>query len=89
MQQLEVTKLSSKGQVVIPQKIREQMQLQEGENFIVFHEGDTIVLKTLEPPSFNNFDRLIAKARKFAKENKLKKSTIEDAIKSVRRKNKQ
>lgn len=87
MQTLEVTKLSSKGQVVIPQKIRDKMQLYEGENFIVFHEGDTIILKTLEPPSFNNFDRLIAKANKFAKENKLKKRNIKNIIKDVRRRN--
>lgn len=88
METLEVTKLSSKGQVVIPQKIRDEMRLHPGEKFIVFHGGDTIILKTLEMPSFENFDRLIAKARKFAKDKKLKMKNVDEAIKAVRKRNK-
>ena len=86
MDTIELTSLSSKGQIVIPQKIRESMKLKTGKKFIVLHEGDTIVLKSLEVPSFKNFDKLITKARKFAKEKGFTKKDINDAIKSVRKK---
>jgi antitoxin PrlF len=88
METFEVTKLSSKGQVVIPQQIRDNMSLEPGSKFIVIGEGDTIVLKSVEPPSFKDFDHLISKTRKFARKKKLKKSDVNDAIKAVRRKRK-
>lgn len=84
MEMLEITRLSSRGQVVIPQKIREDMKLSTGEKFIVFHEGDTIIFKMLEMPSFDNFDKLIAKSRHFAKRKNLKKADVSDTIKRVR-----
>ncbi len=86
MDTIELTSLSSKGQIVIPQKIRDAMKLKTGKKFIVLHEKDTIVLKSIEVPSFKNFDKLIAKAGKFAKEKGLTKKDINDAIKSVRKK---
>ncbi len=86
METFEVTKLSSKGQVVIPQNIRNEMSLKPGSQFIVIGEGDTIVLKSLTMPSFKDFDRLVTKARKFAKSKNLKKRDLEEAIQSVRSK---
>ena len=68
MEKLEVTSLSSRGQVVIPQGIREQLHLHEGEKFIVIGEDDTIVLKKLEVQQFKGFEKLLKKTRKFAKE---------------------
>lgn len=88
MDTIELTSLSSKGQIVIPQKIRKSMKLRTGKKFIVLHEGDMIILKSLEVPSFKNFNKLIAKTRKFAKEKGLTKKDINDAIKSVRKKQK-
>lgn len=86
MSSLSTTKLSSKGQVVIPEEIRKQLQLQTGDQFIVIAEGDVVILKTLNPPSIRDFDSMIAKARKQAKGTKLSKNAIEKAIKDVRQK---
>ncbi len=86
METIEVTSLSSKGQIVIPQKIRQSMKLKTGKKFIILHKGDTIVLKSLEVPSFKNFDKLRTRARKFAKEKALTKKDVSHAIKSVRKK---
>jgi hypothetical protein len=44
----------------------------------------TITLKTLSAPSMNEFDELISRARKQAKEAGLKKSDIKKALKEVR-----
>mgnify|MGYP001611094412 CR=1 FL=1 len=86
MDNLEVTSLSSRGQVVIPQGIRDKLHLQEGEKFIVIGEDDTIVLKKLEIPSFEGFDKLLEKTREFAKHKKLKSEDVEEAIKIARKK---
>jgi len=42
---LEMTRVSSKGQVVIPRLIREKLGLKSGSRLLVFGEGDTIILK--------------------------------------------
>ena len=47
---IELTKLSSKGQVVIPQDIREKMSLEEGETLAVSMQDNLIVLKKMENP---------------------------------------
>ncbi|MBI5065803.1 AbrB/MazE/SpoVT family DNA-binding domain-containing protein [Candidatus Woesearchaeota archaeon] len=83
---MEITSLSSRGQVVIPQDIRERMHLQEGEKFVVIGEEDTILLKKLEQPSFKSFDKLLKKTREFAKKKEITQKDVEEAIHRVRNK---
>ena len=80
------TKLSSKGQVVIPESIRKKLHLKTGAQFVVVADKDVVILKNISAPSLDEFDGLIAKARKSAKEAGLKKADIKDAIAKVRRK---
>ena len=40
-----LTKMSSKGQIVIPKAMREMLGIREGEVFALFGEDDTIILK--------------------------------------------
>lgn len=86
MESIEVTSISSRGQVVIPRRIRERLHLQEGEKFVVVGEEDTIVFKKLGVPSFKGFDKLLKKTREFAKRKGLKEKDIEDSIKESRKK---
>lgn len=51
MSEVEITKMSSKGQVVVPQDIREELGAKEGTVFAVFASADTIILKKVETPS--------------------------------------
>ena len=44
--EVNVTKMSSRGQVVIPRAIRRSLGLQEGAGLLVFKVGDSIVLKS-------------------------------------------
>jgi AbrB family looped-hinge helix DNA binding protein len=44
----EITRMSSKGQVVIPLIIREKMRIKEGEAFAVSEKGNLIVLKKID-----------------------------------------
>jgi AbrB family looped-hinge helix DNA binding protein len=45
---LDLTKLSQKGQLVIPSAVRRQLRLKQGMKFLVVGMGDTIVLRRLE-----------------------------------------
>jgi AbrB family looped-hinge helix DNA binding protein len=86
MENIEVTSVSSRGQVVIPQNLRDKLKIQEGEKFIVIGENNTIILRKLEMPSFKGFDKLLAKTREFAKKNELKETDVEQAVKKAREK---
>lgn len=88
MANISTTKMSSKGQVVIPENIRRQLNLKAGTQFIVVGDKDVVILKNISPPSLDEFDDLIAKARKKAKEAGIKKSDIKDAILKARGKKK-
>jgi len=79
------TKMSSKGQVVIPEDIRDSLHLKEGAQFVVIGKGDSVILKSITPPSMDEFADLLAEARRYAKKAKLKKSDVKAAIAKVRK----
>ncbi len=84
MENFEVTSMSSRGQVVIPQAIRQELGLTEGAKFIVIGEEDTLLLKRIGVPSFANFDKLIEKTRAFAQKKGIKPEDVSAAIKRAR-----
>lgn len=79
------TRMSAKGQVVIPENIRNRLGLQKGDEFVVVGEQDVILLKTITAPSMRDFDNLIEEARKQARQVGLKKSDVKSAIAMARR----
>lgn len=46
---IEMTRLSEKGQIVIPSELRKNLGLKEGARFIVTGIDDTIILRRIEP----------------------------------------
>ena len=82
MEEIEVTKLSSKGQVVLPLAIRKKLRLMEGAKFVVLGTQDTIILKKLEAPPLERAKKLLKASRAYAKRMGL---TSEDVKKAVRR----
>jgi AbrB family looped-hinge helix DNA binding protein len=50
VEEVEVTTMSEKGQVVIPQSIRVELGLKPKTKFLVYGRGDTIIMKKLELP---------------------------------------
>lgn len=85
MKLLATTRMSSKGQVVIPEEIRERLHLAAGSQFVVIGEGDAIIFKTLTAPLMKDFDELIQRARTQAKLAGIKSSDIAKAVATVRR----
>ena len=84
MEKIEVTRLSSKGQVVLPQAVRRKLHLIKGERFVVVANGDTIVLKKLEIPSLASAQALVYKSRAMAKKTGLSLRHIKQVIHKVR-----
>lgn len=84
MEELDVTRLSTKGQVVIPQRIRDQLGLEPGDKFVVVGEADTLVLQRLSPPDRESFAALTRRARLLAKRRGITRGAVSAAIRKVR-----
>lgn len=85
MSELATTKLSSRGQVVIPEEIRSRLGLKAGAQFVVVGEGDVVVLKAIQAPSMDQFDELVGRARKAAASSGLEPDDITRAIREARK----
>jgi AbrB family looped-hinge helix DNA binding protein len=88
MANVSTTRMSSKGQVVIPENIRKQLNLKAGAQFVVVGEKDVVILKNIAPPSLDEFGDLISVAQKKGKQAGIRKSDVNDAILTVRGKKK-
>ena len=64
MSTVATTRMSSKGQVVIPEEVRNSLGLETGAHFIVMGENDVVILKTISPPSMSEFDTIVTRARR-------------------------
>ena len=84
MANVATTKMSSKGQVVIPEDIRKNLNLKAGAQFVVIGDKDVVILKSISPPSIDEFDELIAQARKKGKKAGFKKADIKEVVKKSR-----
>jgi AbrB family looped-hinge helix DNA binding protein len=84
MATLATTKMSSKGQIVIPEEIRTRLKLKTGAQFVVVGDNDVVILKSISAPSMDEFDTLISFARRQAKTAGLKPAHVEEAIARVR-----
>lgn len=84
MSTLEVTSVSSRGQIVIPNSIRAELHLETGDKLVVISDGGNILLKKIEAPAKKDFSKLIEKSRQFAESTGMKQSDVADMLKEVR-----
>jgi len=80
----QVTTISEKGQVVIPQSIRKQMGIKAKNKFLVYGKGDTIIMKKLEIPDLKKEWDSIFKMMD-EKELKISDEEIEEEKRQVRK----
>ena len=81
----ETTKMSSKGQIVIPQSLRDELDLKEGESFAIIGNNDTILLKKINIPSEKEmFEKLNKWGTELAKKNSWKEEDVQSIIKKRR-----
>ena len=84
METLATTRMSSKGQIVIPEPIRKRLNLKAGAQFVVLGENDVVILKVITAPRMDDFDALIQQARQQARFAGLKRSDITRAVSKAR-----
>ncbi len=81
----EFTKLSSKGQVVIPQEIRKELHLEEGTPFLVVAQKDSVLLKKIEIPRVKSWDEATKPFREAANKSNFTEEDLEKIIASVKK----
>ncbi len=84
MTTLEITSVSSKGQVVIPGAMRTRLGIKVGDKLAVITDGESVLMKPLETPKLSVFRRLIADSRVYAARTELKKADVPEALRRVR-----
>ena len=55
---LETTKLGERGQIVIPQEFRQQLNFKKGEKLIMVLENDKIIVEAMRNLDSNTFEEL-------------------------------
>jgi AbrB family looped-hinge helix DNA binding protein len=83
-QEPEVTTVSEKGQVVIPQSLRKELGIKPKTKLLVFGRGDTVIMKKLELPDLRKEWDAIFKAMD-AKRLKISEKEVLDEVAAVRR----
>lgn len=86
---IETTRMSSKGQVVIPFDIREEMNANEGTVFAVVGNRDTVVLKKIATPSredlIKDLEKIAREGKKRLQKKGIKGSDIPKIVEKSRR----
>ena len=84
MSKIATTKMSSKGQIVIPEDVRNRLVLKSGDRFMVIGDDGVVVLKALQTPDLSEFDELIESVRLQASLAGVTESDIEESIQEAR-----
>jgi AbrB family looped-hinge helix DNA binding protein len=82
----QVTTISEKGQIVIPQSIRKELGIKPKTKFLVYGKGDTVIMKKLELPDIKKEWNEIFKAMD-NKNLKLSESEIQKEVAETRKHN--
>ena len=76
MSDVATTRLSSKGQVVIPEDVRKALGLATGAQFVVMGDGDVVMLKRIDAPKRREFRALAARVRNQARRAGMKPADV-------------
>jgi antitoxin PrlF len=87
MKTIDITSVSSKGQVVIPRIFRKNLGIETGTQLLVLSDGVNLLLKPMEEPKLDTFKRLINEGRRYARDAGLKRENISQVIRKVRNAN--
>ena len=83
---IEFTRLSEKGQIVVPSEMRKRMKLGEGTRFVILGLSDTIILRKVEFSQERiRLKQLLAKSREKASKIGFTEKEVERLIESSRK----
>lgn len=85
MAEIEIVRVSSKGQVVIPKGIRSRLGLKKGDKLLAYSKGDMLLIRKVgEEESLLAI--LSASSRRKAASLKINKMEVEKAVEEARKK---
>lgn len=84
MEDIKFTKLSSKGQIVIPQDMRKDFKV--GTPFTIMRCNDTFLLRKIKLPKIKSWEEATRPLRKAMKKSGLKESDVPDIVHRFRKK---
>ena len=85
MAQEELVKMSDKGQLVVPRKIREKEGFKSSDRFVAIEVKDGVLFKRVKIPEINiEFESLSRDIAMHFKKNKVKHSDVAEAVKWAR-----
>ncbi|MEK6833451.1 MAG: AbrB/MazE/SpoVT family DNA-binding domain-containing protein [Nanoarchaeota archaeon] len=79
-----ITKVSSKGQIVIPLEIREKMRLEEGNLLIISDNDDSICMRKIELPKIKLWREITKPFREAAKKSNFSDDNLKKLIEESR-----
>ncbi len=83
---IELVKMSEKGQLVVPQDIRMASSLSPGERFIAFPVEDGVLFKKVKIPEVKlDFESLSKEIEAQFKRNKVKPNDVKEAVRWARK----
>ena len=83
---IELVKMSGKGQLVVPQDIREMARLSPGERFVAFPVQEGVLFKRVDIPKVKlDFKSLTKEIETQFKKSNIKKGDVKEAIKWARK----
>lgn len=80
----DITTVSSKGQIVVPSRIREELNLKSGEKLMIIADGSNIMLKKVSEKTLQSFKNLTKDIKIRTKKIGLDKDDVSRAIDFVR-----
>jgi AbrB family looped-hinge helix DNA binding protein len=81
MTEIEMGKISSRGQVAIPSDIRDHMGLTKGSKILFFLEDNVLIMKKVEKSTFAELTKPLREAKK-----KITEDEVDKLIHKIRRK---
>ena len=84
--EFEVATIGERGQIVIPQSLRDEMSLRKGDKFMVLQRGDMLIFKKLRAPSLEDFENLLKRSHSHASKHNFIEDDLQESIKRARRK---
>jgi bifunctional DNA-binding transcriptional regulator/antitoxin component of YhaV-PrlF toxin-antitoxin module len=86
MAEAELVKMSSKGQLVVPESIREEEGFEPGDRFISIPIKDGVMFKKVRILDFKaEYERLAKEIRAHMKKRKITQKDLDEAIRWARR----
>jgi AbrB family looped-hinge helix DNA binding protein len=85
MQSTTITRLSTKGQVVIPSGIRKSAGLKPGAPLLVLTDGSNVMLQPVPEADMAAFARMAKASQDYARKAGLEKRDLKKMIQEVRR----